>query len=354
MKLETGDYVVAQLDCCELCEILSVQEGVLRLLVCKTELLENPEIHEAKPEAVLANLGPRPRAGRVYGCDVEVAISVEEAPQFTVVQYAEFADETVLAKKQAAMAASLGVVEKYGFYRDPVTLHLRSGGDNASQTKDKWDATTRVLTVMMSPLALDHAMEVQRYLHSLLLPLWDILPGDTREVWLAQFAESANIRSFTTAEVRATLEWRRRYPTTKLWVKDGAGDDEDAQAIYGLWLAYVKKFYRLDSKEAEAMLRRETWETYLPQLSISSADFIEQITALGQKNAGRFFCETLSFYVLGSRLDAALAALCKATCSLNFNAVEQNYKLAMEEKAARRFVQDGQDTEALIRNMTQR
>ena len=348
MKLETGDFVVAQLGDRELCEILSVQGATLRLLVCRTELLEEAEVVEVEDSVILANMGRTPLMGVVYNCKVEVALAVDEGSQFTFVQYAAFEDADVLEKKQKAMATAVEIVVKRGFYREAVTVHLVAGGDNANQAKDKWDSRSRVLTMAMLPYPLDHAYEVQRYLHSLLMPLWDILPGDCREQWLVQFAKSANIASYTREQVRAVLEWRRRYATTKLWLKDGA-DAEDSPSVYGLWLAYAKRFYRLSSNEAEAVLKREDWEDYLPDISISAADYEEQVTSIGVKNAMRFFCETLSLSLLGASLPPELAALCSATCSLNFAAVESNYKLALEEKASRRFVRDGEDSDALLR-----
>mgnify|MGYP006906539116 CR=1 FL=1 len=57
MKLETGDFVIAQLGDRELCEILSVQENTLRLLLCRTELLEETEVVEVEDSVVLANMG---------------------------------------------------------------------------------------------------------------------------------------------------------------------------------------------------------------------------------------------------------------------------------------------------------
>ena len=348
MKLETGDFVIAQLGDRELCEILSVQENTLRLLLCRTELLEETEVVEVEDSVVLANMGKAPVSGTVYNCRVEVARAIDEGDQFTIVQYVEIDDDEILAKKQAAMAAAIALVKDKRFYRDPVTVQLVAGGDSASQAKDKWDSRSRLMTIAMAAFPLDHAWEVQRYLHTLLMPLWDILPGPEREKWLVQFAKSANIASYTRDEVKAILEWRRRYPTTKLWLKDGADDDESPR-VYALWLAYAKKFYRLDSREAEAILKREEWEDYLPELSISSADYEEQITPLGAKNAMRFFCETLSVSVLGATLPAELKQLCEETCALNFAAIEDNYKLALEEKASRRFVRDGEDSDAMLR-----
>ena len=71
-------------------------------------------------------------------------------------------------------------------------------------------------------------------------------------------------------------------------------------------------------------------------------------TILGVKNTMRFFCETLSVSVLGATLPAELKQLCEETCALNFAAIEDNYKLALEEKASRRFVRDGEDSSALL------
>lgn len=328
MKIEKGDYVVAQTrsESGKVSEFLvrasSYGNGVLSGIVEKYSHIPNRKlsVEVAKGDLVL-NLGPNPKPGKVYGCDVtNLYRGKKHHEQFGPLYWFYKPKAADLPQKlDRAFTKAYRALDKAGldFLIDPSTciweimpfshekyagMYMRS--KNSEKVPNRFQIRPEIMPATEWEYVVHH--EVGHHFHYQYLKNNPKLEAS----WVRLYQTSIKVASVRREQAQTLLDQLLSGEDSPSNFKTVLSEEEEL--LYKLIIRHIGQNYNLSVKELDLLFENEYKDdirAVWPTRGISKKDLAPIVTEYATRNFKELIAESFAFYMVKKKLPAEVTKL---------------------------------------------
>jgi septum formation topological specificity factor MinE len=310
--------------------VLITEPGLKKPVLAKVLKLKNDGIHgllsyekialegeaafefDCQFEDVVANLGPKPTYGKVFGCDIEpyhklITTKLSSTRVAVMVGLSTREEE----KLEASFSKFYKIAKKHGFLQHfkQIRIVVRPG---MTSVAGMWslakDGSEKIdIYVPRSDAAEKGNTPVEYILaHEIGHHIWNrYFTEEEKAVWIAMHRKAVAVEDHNTAKVahfRSQLVAAGSVKELKKTI-----EDEAEKKLFSEILSRVCKTFKIRPDELNALLKSgDNLSNYWINTAVQKSDSSVIITEYARKNSQELFSECLAHYLLGMEMPEKL------------------------------------------------